>query len=87
MIVPPPAITNPRFAGYVVSFAAVLTVQKASEVAAEITINGAHPRVAATQSGATTIYRVVLGPFPTREEADKVGRESKRQYWIYEAPQ
>ncbi len=87
MIIPPPALTNPRAAGYVISFAAVLTAQKASELAAEITINGTHPRVSATESGATTIYRVVLGPFQTREEAEKVGRDSGRQYWIYEASQ
>lgn len=87
MIVPPPALTNPRATGYVVSFAAVLTAQKASEIAAEITINGTHPQVSATQSGSTTLYRVVLGPFQTREEADKVGKDSRRQYWIYEASQ
>ena len=87
MIVPPSAMTTPRANGYVVSFAAVLTPQKANEVAAEITINGSHPRVAATQSGGTAIYRVVLGPYSTREEADKVGKDSKRQYWVYEASQ
>jgi len=87
MIVLPPSLTNPRSTDYMVSFAAVLTAQKASEVAAEITINGTHPQVAATKSGATIIYRVVLGPYPTREEADKVGKDSKRQYWIYEASQ
>ena len=80
-------MTTPRANGYVVSFAAVLTPQKANEVAAEITINGSHPRVAATQSGGTAIYRVVLGPYSTREEADKVGKDSKRQYWVYEASQ
>ncbi|HZK77732.1 MAG TPA: SPOR domain-containing protein, partial [Gemmatimonadaceae bacterium] len=87
MIVPPPSLTPPQEKGYVVSFAAVLTAQKASELAAEITINGAHPKVAATQSGGTTVYRVVLGPYATREEAEKVGRDSKRQYWVYEASQ
>jgi hypothetical protein len=29
----------------------------------------------------------VLGPYSTREEADRVGRDSKRQYWIYEESQ
>jgi cell division protein FtsN len=33
------------------------------------------------------LYRVVLGPYATREEADRVGRDSKRQYWIYEESQ
>ena len=87
MVTPPAALTPPSDKGYVVSFAAVLTPEKASEVAAEITINGVHPKVAPTQSGGTTLYRVVLGPYATREEADKVGKDSKRQYWVYEASQ
>jgi cell division septation protein DedD len=87
MVTPPPALTPPSDKGYVVSFAAVLTAEKANEVAAEITINGQHPRIAPTQTGGTTVYRVVLGPYATREEADKVGKDSKRQYWVYEASQ
>jgi hypothetical protein len=86
MVVPPPTIV-PRSRGYMVSFAAVLTQQRANEVAGEISINGVRPRVIPSQTGATTIYRVVLGPYPAREEAERVGRDSKRQYWVYEAPQ
>ena len=79
---PAPIASTPR--GYMVSFAAVLSESRANEVAAGISVNGVRPRVAATPSGATTIYRVVLGPYATREEADRVGRESRRQYWVYE---
>ncbi len=79
---PGPVAPTPR--GYMVSFAAVLSEARANEVAAGISVNGVRPRVAATPSGATTIYRVVLGPYATREEADRVGRESRRQYWVYE---
>jgi cell division protein FtsN len=32
----------------------------------------------------STIYRVVMGPYTTREEAERVGREAKQSYWIYE---
>jgi hypothetical protein len=84
VIVPPPALTTPHQSGYIVSFAAVLTSQKANELAAAITVGGAHPRVSATQSGTTTIYRVVMGPYATREEAEKVGKDSRNQYWVYE---
>ncbi|MGH9421175.1 MAG: SPOR domain-containing protein [Thermoanaerobaculia bacterium] len=87
VIVPPPALTPPHQGGYIVSFAAVLTSQKATELAAGITVGGAHPRVSATQSGTTTIYRVVMGPYATREEAERVGRDSKNQYWVYEGSQ
>jgi hypothetical protein len=88
LVVPPANLTPPPVSrGYVVSFAAVLTQQKADELAAGITIDGAHPKVVATSSGATKLFRVVLGPYPTREEAERVGRDSKRQYWVYEASQ
>jgi cell division protein FtsN len=86
MIEPPPHLT-PSGRGYVVSFAAVLSQQKANETASAIVVNGVHPRVVSSQSGSTTLYRVVLGPYSTREEADRVGRDSKRQYWIYEESQ
>jgi YVTN family beta-propeller protein len=82
----PPHLT-PFAKGYVVSFAAVLSEQKANETAATIVVNGVRPRVVSSQSGSTTLYRVVLGPYATREEADRVGRDSKRQYWIYEESQ
>ena len=83
-MIEPPAGPSPARAGYMVSFAAVLTEQKASEAAAGIVVNGKRPRVLATQSGSTTIYRVVLGPYGTREEAERVGRDSRKPYWIYE---
>ncbi len=82
---PPTALPQRRAAGFLVSFAAVLNEQRAQEIAASIDIGGAHPRVVPTQTGGTAIYRVVLGPYATRDEADRVGRDSKRQYWVYEA--
>jgi cell division protein FtsN len=70
-----------------VSFAAVLTEQKANDAAQAINVNGMRPRVVAIPQGATTVYRVVLGPYGTREEAEKTGRDSGRPYWVYEENQ
>ncbi|MEO8576001.1 MAG: SPOR domain-containing protein [Gemmatimonadales bacterium] len=84
MVEPPATFPPPRPAGYMVSFAAVLSEQNARQMAAEISVNGLRPRVIPTQSGSTTIYRVVLGPYGAREEAERVGRDSRRQYWVYE---
>ena len=36
------------------------------------------------EPGSDEAYRVVLGPYTTRDEAERVGRESKQSYWIYE---
>jgi cell division protein FtsN len=67
-----------------VSFATVLDAQKANEIAAGIEIGGSRARVVRAQAGGTPIFRVVVGPYGTREEAERVGRDSKRQYWVYE---
>lgn len=86
-MVPPPASYSvpPRTATqFMVSFAAVLDGQKANLVASGIEVGGAKPHVVQAQVGSTLVFRVVLGPYATREEAERVGRESKRQYWVYE---
>ena len=83
-VIAQPGVNPPAPARYMVSFAAVLSEARATEVASGISVNGVRPRVAATPSGSTTIYRVVLGPYTTREEADRVGRDARRQYWVYE---
>jgi cell division septation protein DedD len=84
---PPPAPPRTASTGFLVSFAAVLTADRARETAASIQIGGVHPRVLPSVTGGTTIYRVVLGPYPTREEAERVGRDSKKPYWVFEATQ
>ncbi len=86
-MVPLPPSPPAQQSGYMISFATVLSDQKANELVASIVVNGARPRVLSALSGSTTIYRVVLGPFGTREEADRVGRDSKRQYWVFQDSQ
>jgi cell division septation protein DedD len=82
MVLPPPA--SQRGTGFIVSFAAMLDEQKARETAATIQVAGAQARVVPSQTGGTPIFRVILGPYSTREEAERIGRESRRQYWVYE---
>jgi hypothetical protein len=72
-------------AGWVVSFATVLSEARAREVAATIRVGGERPRVVATDRDGTTIYRVLVGPYATREEAERVGRQAAVPYWVYEA--
>jgi hypothetical protein len=73
-----------RPATYTVSFAALLAADKARELAAQIHVGSDAARVVPSMRDGATIYRVVMGPFATREEADRVGRESKQSYWVYE---
>ena len=80
-VVPP--VTTPS-AGFTVSFAALLTEEKAQQLANTIKVAGNSAHVVSTTTAGAQIFRVVMGPFATREEADKIGRASKREYWIYE---
>ncbi len=70
--------------GFTVSFAALLSEEKARQLATTISVNGASAHIVATATAGSPIFRVVMGPFVTRGQADAVGRASKRQYWIYE---
>jgi hypothetical protein len=70
--------------GFYISYAALLSEERARELAARINIGGEQPRVVTTTREGSTIYRVIMGPYLTREEADRVGRESGQSYWVYE---
>ena len=70
--------------GYTVSFAALLVPDKARELAAQIKVGNESARVVVAMRDGSAIYRVVLGPYATRDEAERIGRESKQSYWIYE---
>jgi hypothetical protein len=76
------AVKRPQ--GFTVSFAALLVPERARELAAQIRVGSENARVITAMRDGSAIYRVVLGPYPTREEAERVGRESKQSYWVYE---
>lgn len=80
---PPPA-AQPPSAGFTVSFAALLTEDKAQQLANTINVGGTTAHVVISTTAGSPIYRVVLGPYATRDEALKMGRASRREYWVYE---
>ncbi len=73
-----------RATGWTVSFAALLAADKAHELASRIRVGNESARVITAMRAGSAIYRVVLGPYPSREEAERVGRASKQSYWLYE---
>ena len=73
-----------RSAVFTVQFAAVLTEELAREAAAGISVEGRAPRIATTVRDDRTLFRVVLGPYPSREDAERVGKASGRGYWVFE---
>lgn len=79
---PPPApVTSP---GFTVQFAALRAEAAAIAAANEIQAEGQRAHVVRTTQGGLDIWRVVLGPYPTRERAEQVARSTGRSYWIYE---
>ncbi|MGI9091153.1 MAG: SPOR domain-containing protein [Gemmatimonadaceae bacterium] len=74
---------EPAGGPFTVSFAALLTEEKARALADSIEVEGARARVASAQRGGATVYRVILGPYPSKAEAERIGRESKRSYWAF----
>lgn len=79
---PATGVTPPT--GFTVSFAALLSEEKAQQIASTIKVNGNAAHVVSTTTAGSPIFRVVMGPFPTRDEAEKIGRAARREYWIYE---
>jgi len=84
--VPPPAArAELKSKGWMLSFAAVLSESRARAMAAAVRLDGTSTRVQANERDGTMVYRVVAGPFPTREAADDAGRRSGLPYWVFEA--
>jgi DNA-binding beta-propeller fold protein YncE len=77
-----PRIVDSTKIGFTVSFAAVLNENVAREQAAKIIVEGHQARIVTGTTSGMTVYRVVLGPYPTREEADRVGRASGLSYVV-----
>jgi cell division septation protein DedD len=70
--------------GWTVSFAAILSEERARALASSIRVDGRAAQVLTTNTDGVRVYRVVLGPYPTRREAENVGRASGRSYWVFE---
>jgi len=75
-----------RARGWTVSFAAFLSEATARQRAASISVDGQTARVVSGQTPGTNtvVYRVVLGPYPTRADAERIGRASGQSFWVYE---
>ena len=79
---PVPALSQPGT--FTLSFAALLSEDRARTLAASITVDGHAARVVPGVSGGVPIYRVVYGPYDTKDEADRAGKRTGLPYWVYE---
>ena len=82
----PPDTTNraPAATMWSVQVAAVLSEDRAREIVRTIRVDGVTPRVVVSAVDGARVYRVVMGPFSSRAEADRIGRQSGRDYWVFE---
>ena len=69
---------------FVVQFAALKAERPAQQLAAAIKANGEKARVIVTSSNGIALYRVILGPFRSRAEAERAGQAAGRDYWVFE---
>lgn len=74
----------PRGPGFMVQFASLLSEEKARQEASSISVDGKSPRVVSSMRQGATIYRVVLGPFASKADAERVGRSSGHDFWVFE---
>ncbi|HEX9565398.1 MAG TPA: SPOR domain-containing protein [Gemmatimonadaceae bacterium] len=69
---------------YSVQVAALLSEDRAQDVVREVRQQGLRARVVVSTTDGVRIYRVVMGPYATRAEADRAGRLSGKSYWVFE---
>lgn len=69
---------------WTVSFATLLSEERARDLAARIRVEGRVARVIAGNRDGIPIWRVVLGPFDTRDAAERAGMTSRLPYWVFE---
>jgi cell division septation protein DedD len=69
---------------FVVQFAALKAEQVARQLAGTIRANGERARVVITTTNGTALYRVILGPYRSRTDAERAGQAAGRDYWVFE---
>ena len=69
---------------FVVQFAALKAERPAQQLASSIKAKGDKARVITTSTNGIALYRVILGPFRSRADAERAGQAAGRDYWVFE---
>ncbi len=69
---------------WTVSFATMLSEDRANEMADSISVDGRRARVVPGNRDGVPVWRVLLGPFDTRQAAERAGMSSRLSYWVFE---
>jgi hypothetical protein len=80
---PAPAAGDGR-GTWTVSFATMMTEDRAQSMADSIVVDGRRARVVPGNRDGVPVWRVLLGPFDTRQAAERAGMSSRLSYWVFE---
>ena len=69
---------------YTLSFAALLSEERAKSLAATIHVDGRPVRVVQGSRDGTALFRIVYGPFDSRDEAERAGKRTGLPFWVFE---
>ncbi len=69
---------------WTVSFATMLTAERAESMADSIVVDGRRARVVPGNRDGVPVWRVLLGPYDTRQAAERAGMASRLSYWVFE---
>lgn len=69
---------------WTVSFATMMTQDRAEAMADSIVVDGRRARVVPGNRDGVPVWRVLLGPFDTRQAAERAGMASRMSYWVFE---
>jgi hypothetical protein len=69
---------------WTVSFATLLAEDRARSMADSIVVNGRRARVVTGTRDGIPVWRVLLGPFNSRQDAERAGMASRMSYWVFE---
>lgn len=79
-----PATTRGERGTWTVSFATLLDENRARQLAETIIVDGRRARVVSGDRDGVPVWRVLLGPFNTRQDAERAGMTSRLSYWVFE---
>jgi DNA-binding beta-propeller fold protein YncE len=79
-----PAPEPKKPAVWTLSFAALLDEQRAKTLALAIRVDGKPVKVVPGARDGVAIWRIVYGPFATRDDAERAGRRTGLPFWVYE---
>ncbi len=80
----PGGLVEPGTRAFTVQFAALMVEEAARELASHILVDGQRARVVPAVQAGTPVYRVVRGPYDSREAAERAGSRAGRVFWVYE---